>query len=334
MLSLLVEPDEIAEAQEALLSVMSDEFPVPETRNITFRPLGPAEHEIWTRDGYWYLPGTLEGEHVATPRFLNRFGVMADGALSITVQANVALDGRQGSAEGFYARDDSTGALYLLHSGNVGGGTRGVGGRAFRAWYGRRREEVFDADGHVHFGFVVIPVGAWDPTRPTRHYVDVIETFRRKVREGEIDTNDPDFRRTMQEYDDFYREPRGRRRGYRPEKIDYLSRHGEVVDALHEWRKAQRLIRGQRIVKNVFIDMGVEDGPNNLVEVYEVKSSSERSDVYTALGQLMVHGSDDSEKYLVLPMGRELPNDLAGALERHQVELLRFGLNEQGAEIL
>ena len=72
----------------------------------------------------------------------------------------------------------------------------------------------------------------------------------------------------------------------------YLSRHGEVVDALNSWRNARRLTLHQRIVKNAFIDLGVVDGANSLVEVYEIKTSSERSDVYTAIGQLMVHGSN------------------------------------------
>ena len=334
MLSLLVEPDEIADAQEALQDIMSDEFPGRQARNITFRPGGLAEQEIWTLRDYWYRPGLLEGPRATTPRFLNWFGVLTPGALNITVEVNVALDAETGRAQGFFARDDIAGALYLMHSGNVGGGRRGVGGRAFRAWYGKRRVPVFDPDERVRFGFVVVPLGASDPTRPARRYVDSIEAFKQAVTEGKIDPDDPDFRRRMQEFDDFYKEPRGRRRGHRPGEIDYYSRHGEVVDALHEWRKEQPLTRRQRIVKNVFIDMGVEDGANNLVEVYEVKTSSERSDVYTAMGQLMVHGSDECEKYLVLPRGRDLPNDLADALERHRVELLRFRLNRRGAKIL
>ena len=132
MLSLLVERDEIAEAQEALQRIMITEFPRRERRNVTFPPRGLSDQEVWTwRDRYWYRPGSVEGRNVTTPRVLNWFGVLAPGALSITVEVNVALQWRKGRAEGFFARDDSTGALYLLHSGNVGGGRPGVGGRAF-----------------------------------------------------------------------------------------------------------------------------------------------------------------------------------------------------------
>lgn len=335
MLSLLVDRGDIAAAQEALESVMRDEFSGRERRNISFRPSVLAQQEIWTWDDrYWYRHGALKGGDVKTPRLMNWFGVLAPGNLHITVEVNVALEWGKGHSEGFFARDDSTGALYLMHSGNVGGGRRGVGGRAFRAWYGKRQVPVIDPNDGVRFGFVVVPIGASDPTRSARSYVDAIEAFKAAVKAREVDVEDPDFRDRMQEFDDFYEEPRGRRTGYRPGKIDYLSRHGEVVDALHDWRNARPLTRHQRIVKNVFIDLGVSDRANNLVEVYEVKTSSERSDVYAAIGHLMVHGSNRCKKFLLLPKGRELPTDLADALQRNKIELLRFRLNKRGAKIL
>lgn len=336
MLSLLVERDEIAEAQQALQSVMHDEFPQHVLRNISFRPSVLEDQEVWTRNDHWYRPSVLEGRDTRTPRFMNWFGrgAQAPGNLNITVEVNVALERSSGRAEGFFARDDGTGALYLMHSGNVGGGRPGIGGRAFRAWYGKPRESVF-ADGKcVRFGFVVVPVTAADPTRPARRYVDSIEEFKKAVSEGEIDPQAPDFRRKMQEFDDFYRESRGRRRGSRPGEIDYFSRHGEVVDALHAWRRARPLNRRHRIVKNVFIDLGVANSRDDLVELYEVKTSSDRQDVYTAIGQLAVHGSKGCKTFLALPRGRHLPQDLADALQRHRIELLRFRLTRRGARIL
>ena len=336
MLSLLTERDEIAEAQEALQGVMHDEFPQHVLRNISFRPRVLDDQEVWTRDDYWYHPSVLERPDTKTPRFLNWFGLgaHAQGNLNITVEVNVALQGSSSRAAGFFARDDSTGALYLMHSGNVGGGRPGIGGSAFRTWYGKRRESVF-ADGKcVRFGFVVVPIQAADPTRPARRYVDSIEEFKKAVSEGGIDPQDPDFRRKMQEYDDFYEESRGRRRGSRPGEIDYFSRHGEVVDALHAWRQARPLNRRHRIVKNVFIDLGVANSRDDLVELYEVKTSSDRQDLYTAIGQLAVHGSNGCKTFLALPRGRQLPQDLADALQRHQIELLRFRLTRRGATIL
>ena len=335
MLSLLVERHDIADAQDALKSTMGEEFPGRQRRNISFRPEVLARQQIWTWDDrYWYRHGVLKGRDVTSPRFLNWFGVLAPGNLHIIVEVSVVLEWGVGRSAGFFARDDNTGALYLMHSGNVGGGTIGVGGRAFRAWYGKRQVPVIDPKERVRFGFVVVPIGASDPTRSARSYVDSIEAFKAAVAAEEVDVEDRDFRDRMREFDEYYKEPRGRRTGYRPGKIDYLSRHGEVVDALHAWRNARRLTRHQRIVKNVFIDLGVSDRANSLVEVYEIKTSSERSDVYTAIGQLMVHGSNNCKKFLLLPRGRELPTDLADALQRNKIELLQFRLNNRGAKIL
>jgi len=334
MLSLLIERRDIADAQKSLKSVMRREFPGRERRNIGFRPETLLQEQIWTwNDRYWYR--FAEPEEAATsPRFMNWFGVLAPGNLHITSEVNVTLEWGKGSSQGFFARDDSTGALYLMHSGNVGGGKPGVGGKAFRAWYGKQRVPVINAKERVRFGFVVVPIGAFDPTRSARGYVGSIKAFKEAVNDGEVDIEDPDFQNRMQEFEDFYKEPRGRRTGYRPGEIDYLSRHGEVVDALHAWRRDRPTDRCQRIVKNVFIDLGISDGANKLVEICEVKTRSERSDVYTAIGQLMVHGSGNCKKFLLLPKGREMSEDLADALQRNDIKLLRFKLNNRGAIIL
>ena len=155
-----------------------------------------------------------------------------------------------------------------------------------------------------------------------------------RVANGEIQIEGPDFQREMRILDDFYKEPRGRRTGYYPGEIDYISLHGDIVDALHDWRKEQKLRPRFRIVKNVFIDMGVEDGRGRLVELYEVKTSTARSDVYSALGQLMVHGPASCKKVIVLPEDENLAQDLMAALTRHEIALLRFKLDDEGATII
>ena len=332
MLSLLTERDEIADAQETLESVLREEFGEHDDRDISFRPRVLRDQDVWTEAGYWYRPAVHEGG--TTPRFLNWFGVLKDGSLNITVEVNVAFERRKGTAEGFFARDDGTGALYLMHSGNIGGGRPGIGGRAFRTCYSKRAEPVFVGNKCARFGFIVVPVQAADPTRSARRYIDSIRDFKKLVSDKKIDPKDPDFRGKMRKFDDFYKEARGRRRGSRPGEIDYLSRHGEVVDALHDWRKDRPLARGHRIVKDVYIDLGVANSRDDLVELYEVKTSSDRAVVYTAIGQLAVHGSEACDKYLALPKGRNLPKDLADALVRQGIELIRFRLNRRGAKIL
>ena len=177
-----------------------------------------------------------------------------------------------------------------------------------------------------------MPIEGVAATRSAVRYIDIIAKFKQAVRSGDMDT--PEFQQKKKELDDFYSESRGRRKGQRSGKIDYLSRHGEVVDALHSWRSSSALPKGGRLVKNVLIDMGVEVG-RELVEVFEVKTSTARSDVYAAIGQLMVHGAfDGCRRVLVLPQKEPIASDLKESLKRLNIELLRFKLDEEAATIV
>ncbi len=117
-----------------------------------------------------------------------------------------------------------------------------------------------------------------------------------------------------------------------PGVVEYLSRHGEVVDALRIWRERHG-VEKPNIVKNAYVDMGVMDARGLLTELYEVKTSAARSDVYTGIGQLMVHGPSGCRRYLVLPAVEDLKPDLADALQRLEIGLLRFRLDRKDGEI-
>ena len=91
---------------------------------------------------------------------------------------------------------------------------------------------------------------------------------------------------------------------------------------------------GCSIGKNKFIDMGVVDAHGALIELYEVKTSTARPDVYSAIGQLMVHGPPGCRQVLVLPENEPLGDDLADALEQLEIALFRFTLDDEGAEII
>ena len=89
----------------------------------------------------------------------------------------------------------------------------------------------------------------------------------------------------------------------------------------------------RHIVKNSYIDMGVVDAHDSLTELYEVKTSAERSDVYTGIGQLMVHGGSGCRRILVLPGNEELKPGLPDAINRLEIELLRYELDKEDGEI-
>ena len=215
MLSHLVRRDEIAEAQTALVNLMRSEFPGVDERNITFRPTALKNQKLMTLSNYWYRASEVSGKDESSPRFLNWFGVLTPSPLHIAVEVNVLREGINPRVRGFFARDDTTGAVYLMHTGDVGGGIRGVSGKAFRAWRGepRRgvfyepRREVFYGDGNVRRGFIVIPLNGLDPTRYAHRYVDRIRAFKDAVEKKQVDVESAEFKRQIQEleeYEDFY----------------------------------------------------------------------------------------------------------------------------------
>lgn len=327
---------EIAIAQSKLEKTLKREFSGRAIKDIGYPGGRQRAAEVLTDGRYWFWSKDHRGRKVQNPRRLNWFGRYSENpGTSISVEINVAYEGRSDKSAGFFGRDNETGIVYLLHSGRVGGGKKGVGKKAFASRCvssGESLVEVFDSTGASRRGLIVMPVEGIGASRSAIRYVAMVDEFKRSVRDGEINT--PAFRAELKKFEDFYAESRGRRKGKRVSTIDYLSRHGEIVDAIQVWRKSTMMPKGGRFVKNVLIDMGVAVG-ESLVEVFEVKTSTERQCIYTALGQLMIHGtSHNCRRVMILPDKERLANDLAGALTRLGVELIRFSLSESEVTIL
>lgn len=333
MFSLIESKEEITKAQRKLETTIRRNLKSTAVKNIGYPGGTTFGAKVFTDGNYWYWSSDYNDADIPNPRRLNWFGLFRENAdLQISVEINTAYEGRNDQVAGFFARDNRTGSFYLLHSGRVGGGTKGVGKAAFLSWSNQRPIEVFDSSGGIREGVVVMPIEGIAATRSAVWYIDIIASFKQAVRAGDMDTRE--FQRKKKELDDFYSESRGRRKGQRSGELDYLSRHGEVVDALHSWRRSTALPKGGRLVKNLLIDMGVEVG-RELVEVFEVKTSTSRADVYAAIGQLMVHGtSDDCRRAMVLPQKEPIATDLKEALKRLNIELLRFKLDEDAATIV
>jgi len=333
MFSLIESKEEIAKAQRKLEAAIRRDFKTKAEKNIGYPGGTTFDAKVVTDGNYWYWSSDYDDEDIPNPRRLNWFGLFrGDADLQISVEINTAYEGRNDQVAGFFARDNDTGSIYLLHSGRVGGGTKGVGKAAFLAWSNQRPIDVVDSSGGIKEGVLVMPIDGVAASRSAVRYIDTIASFKQAVRAGDLAS--PEFQHKKKELDDFFAESRGRRKGQRSGEIDYLSRHGEVVDALYSWRSSSVLPKGGRLVKNVLIDMGVAVG-SELVEVFEVKTSTARSDVYAAIGQLMVHGtSDKCRRVMVLPQKELMASDLKEALKRLNIELLKFKLDEKAATIV
>jgi len=333
MFVLLESKDDVAQAQNDMEESLAKYLPLQRHRSIGFPSDTVRDARVRTNGEFWHRTADFKESSEPSPRRLNWFGVYREPLdLEITVEVNIAYSGNNGRVAGFFAKNSETGTVYLMHSGRVGGGRPGVGKDAFLSWSGLPLQEAVDAQGNKRLGIVVMPVTGRSAAIPAMRYLKKIAEFKLAVREGLTDT--PAFRARLDAFRAYYLEGRGRRRGTRSSEIDYLSRHGDVVDALHTWRVAKGLPEGASLVKSVLIDLGVAVGPR-LSEVYEAKTSADRGSLYAAIGQVMVHGPQDNcRRVLVLPEEIPIPDDVSAALARLRIRVLRFTLNDEAAKIL
>jgi len=332
MFIMLESREAIAGAQDVLERTIRRSFKKTDSRTIGFPGGTEPDAQVNTDGTYWFWSEDYRGRDVPNPRRLNWFGAYREsGELYISVEINTSYKGRNDQVAGFFGKDSETGEIYLFHSGRVAGGRKGVGKIAFLAWSDLRLTEVGDASGGIREGVLVMPIRGVAATRSLGRYIDFVSRFKSAVRQGEMET--AEFKRKTEEYSAYYSEGRGRRMGTRRKRFEYVSRHGEVVDALYKWRSEKGLPPRARIVKNVHIDLGVE-ADKQLVEIYEVKTAAGRGEVYTAVGQLMVHApTEKCRKILVLPRGERLNAGVAKALEKLGIERMAFRLTKRDVEV-
>ena len=334
MFLLLESREDIENSQHNLETTLQREFPHSEARNIGYPSGRHTNAQIYVyEERYWFWTGDYIGK--GTPRRQNWFGLMRPGVLGITVEINVPYQGQSKILAGYFARDSVSKTIYLMHSGKIGGGAKGVGKNAFLASSSPQLIEVIDATGGVRLGVIVMPIEGYAASRSAISYIDTIALFRQEVRNREFENSEPIFERNKQKLKDFYSEVYGRRKGKRSSEIDYISRHGEVVEALREWREKKRMKETSRLVKDVYMDMGVTKEGNTLLEIYEVKTKATTQDVYCAIGQLLVHENPkECKKVLVLPITEKISPNLKETLKRLNIDLLWFKLNKVSATIL
>jgi hypothetical protein len=336
MLQYLEEKADVSRSHKKLQATIRRTFAKAYVKDIGF-PGGRVRKATVASDGtYWFWTADDRGADVTMKRRLNWFGVLSDHpGVAITVEINTTYEDRNDQTAGFFARDTKTGVTYFLHSGRVGGGAKGVGKTSFLTWAAREKRdlvEVVDSSGRIRTGLVVMPIEGRTAANSAVRYIELVRGFKKAVRDGEIESDE--FQDQQRKFEDYFSEGRGRRTGKRSSDIDYISRHGEIVDALRDWRGTRLLPRKSRIVKDVFIDLGIARG-NELIEIYEVKPRSDRSSVYSAVGQLLVHGRDNTcRKIIVLPHDEPLAVDLAEALRRLSIETIKFRLEMNSVAIL
>lgn len=302
-----------------------------QARIVSFRP-DSVEMPIHHNGRFWFGSRPPNRDDT-TPRYWNPFGAYREkGNLRIAVEINVPIDSNKKRAKGFFARDMETGAVYLMHDGGVGGGQKGVSKHNFLWWSDARLAPIVSEQGETRLGIVVAPVKSLSTPDHIARFIQKVIDFKQATKDGETDS--PQARREQGTFKDYYDEFTGKKRRRRVAEIEYISRHGDIVRALQEWRQ-RRTKSHEKIVKNAYVDLGVQ-AQGTLRELYEVKTNSDRQTLYSAIGQVFVHdeSSGKCRRFLVLPSGDRIPDDVSRALKRASIGVLRFRLEANNVRIL
>ncbi|WP_165667187.1 hypothetical protein [Metapseudomonas otitidis] len=330
MLRLVETRAEKISAQRRFAKEIERAWGTRERRTVAWRPSRkelPIAH-----NGHLWFAQIRPHDDQQTLRYWNSFGVYdAVGNLQIAVEINIPIDSNTRRVSGFFAKDDSTGAVYLMHDGGVGGGRRGIGQENFLRWSSKHPVPVMASDGSERFGIIVSGLDDESLSVNISSFVQSVIDFKAAIVSGEplaVETE-----RGRGSYQSYFKEYSGQKKGNRKKEFEYITRHGDIVHALSEWVLRSRIKKDKlRVVKNAFIDLGLVDKEGKLCELYEVKTNSSRQTLYTAVGQLMVHqASADGgvKKYVVLPKGDAVSDDIRKAFTAMGIQMLFFTLRKR-----
>jgi hypothetical protein len=332
MLALVESRNAKIDAQRRLTACLERAWGSRETRVVVWRPAS-IQMPITHNGRYWF--GSLDpNQDESTPKYWNPFGrYHQSGNLQIAVEINIPTGSNSRRIAGFFAKDIETDVVYLMHDGGVGGGRQGVGRDPFLAWSSAKPEPVVDSHRALRLGIVVAPVDSRTTAGDIARFIRLVVDFKQAVSDDE--TVSDHARAAQRTFKDYYDEFAGRKRRRRVREVEYISRHGDIVRALCNWRQHTAKAH-ERIVKNAYIDLGIEIR-GVLTELYEVKTNCDRQTLYSAIGQVVVHGefqSGTSQRFLVLPSGEQISDDIDRALTRAGISVIRFELDDDEIRIV
>ena len=335
MLRLIETSKDKSEAQQIFAKNLKSDWDLKEDRLIVWRP-NSKYLEISHNKSFW-VSTDISSDSLRCA--YNTFGKYIDGekGLQITVEINVPIEDNSKRYSGFFAIDDVSNEVYLMHDAAIGGGRKGIGRNQFLSWLGPELEEVSDTKGFIRPAIVVTSIHSKSIGNNLERFVQAVFDFKDGISTGQIKP-DEDSANT---YADYFKEYSGTKKGIRASTFEYISWHGAIVHALQKQLRKRisedEDFEGKSIVKNRFIDLGIQNNEKRLIELYEVKTSADRNSIYTAIGQLLVHGYGadlNIKRFLVLPQQRNLSKDIMKTLDALNVAIIRFKLNKKNVTIL
>lgn len=353
VLKLLSQEDAILASQTRLKDRILSALPkVIRGTKVGF-PSGSVELDFSTfGDGRLYYAFRDMEEEGERPKFWNTFGVYEESKKNqnIVFETCILKNSTARDVAGFLAEDVDTGIVYLMHSGGIGGGYPGVSKTNFRAYQSQKHRRLVDVihDGKVHRdGYVIgridekgIVERIWRFLLDVREFKEFMRTDQGSSWAVHVSpltniSHDPELSSPPRQHeendrDEYSAEAKGRRKRKAIGAADYISYHGDIVEAL-KGHIEKRVRKGQEVINTTKVDLCVSNS-GVWTEIFEVKTSSSRQSIYTALGQVLTHSCNpkcnNARRWLVTPIADTLPADIKRALKAYEVDVLSFDLEK------
>lgn len=328
MLILVEDSEDKKHAQNILEKSIKTSLKRLGKRNVG-HPGGNADQTLYSNgEGHlWVAFGGLT-ENEPTVRYWNAFGIYDPNQTTqnISVEINISIESNAARVSGFFAQDTNTGDIFLMHTGKIGGGRKGIGKTAFLVWSKDNLVDVVDLSGNIRQGIVVGKIDQPDFTQRLEKFVKNVKKFKDWAVSEELESHE--FQEKINEFDKYNKEFSGKKWGSRNDDFEYITYHGDIVQKLYEER-TKELQKGEGVFNSVFIDLFVKRN-GKISEIYEVKTGVGRQVLYTAIGQLLTHSAidgSDIKKILVIPADEKIPADFLKAISMLNIQIRRFRIS-------
>lgn len=192
---------------------------------------------------------------------------------------------------GAFIRDEE-GGLSIGHSGKIGGGRKGIGQTAFLSLCRCAEAPVLFADGQTNDMLIVGAVGSAKFRAEIGYFVTEVQRIKKLLVTSDAAASAADR--------GFKPEFSGKRKAYQHEgAIESVATHGLVVGKLAAVLESHGLVPHSDRSRDLYLSQA-----GTATHLFEVKTDLSTTSVYTAVGQLMLHGAEDGmglRRILVVP---------------------------------
>ena len=311
-----------------MFKILDDEFNIGKTcqRFVTeFQQSGGEKINV--RVGYhgghveckisWYgeLGIWMHSEIIPGDRLWNAFGIgrpVGGENVSIICEINFPLKGIDRQVAGAFVTDN-VGSVLVVHRGKIGGGRKGIGKTLFQDNY--RGQWISVEDGDV--GTDVALVGALNSPRFTRQVSQFVHEVGRIKSLVLADRPPAHIAHQAQGFRDEFA---GRKRYTIGKQVEAQCDHGLIVGGLACILSSRGLKVG-----NDRRDLYIVGSTGNITTIFEIKTDTSTTSLYTALGQLMLYSVDlPVRPRLVLVVPQRVEEILEARLNKLGIELLTY----------